>query len=91
MKKIFEKDPDATLDFSIDWSAWLAKVSDTIQASEWVVPSGIALTNETFSSTKAIVWVSGGELGRRYELTNRITTSGGRIEDQSIVILIVSK
>lgn len=82
----FVKDPNATLDYQIDWSAWLG--TDTITASTWIVPTGITKTNDTFTSTTATIWLAGGTVGSQYVVTNRITTGGGRTEDRSITVVV---
>ena len=78
------KDPDATVDYAIDWSAWLG--SDTLLSSTWVVPSGLTQPVSpaaSFTSTVTTVWLTGGTLGQSYTVTNRITTAAGRIDDRS--------
>ena len=40
----FTKDPDAVLDYSVDWSLWLA--GDTISSSEWLLDDGGVLEFE---------------------------------------------
>lgn len=80
------KDPNAVLDYQIDWSKWLARFSDTISASEWVVPAGITMNSETNTNTVATIWLSGGTAGQDYRLTNRITTTQGRTQDKTITI-----
>ena len=82
----FTKDPDATLDFKIDWSAWLG--SDTISTSAWVVPAGIDQDSAGNDTTTATIWLSGGTVGRSYSIVNRITTAAGRINDRTIVIKV---
>ena len=90
--KVFAKDSNAKLDYSINWAPWLVKAgNDAIQASEWIAPAGISATGETFTSTRTTIWLQGGELGQEYDLINRITTVGGRIEDCTIRIKIVAK
>lgn len=84
------KDPDAVLDYSIDWATWLD--GDTISTSDWfVVGSGLTVDSDSNSSTAATVWLSGGVLGRRYVVTNRITTAAGRIDDRSVAVLMEEK
>lgn len=78
------KDPDAVLDYRIDWSAWLG--DDTITASTWTVPSGIAKDSDTHDTTSATIWLSGGTLMTSYKLVNRIVTAGGRTEDRTLPI-----
>lgn len=87
MARTFLKDPDATLDYAVDWSAWLA--GDTLSASEWIVPEDLTQDGETHTDTVATVVLSGGEAGRTYRITNRITTAGGRVTDETIYVLVV--
>ena len=82
---IFTKDPDAILDFSVDWSTWLNE-GETITASAWTVPTGLTLDSSTFDDTGATAWLSGGTHRRTYTVTNRITTSDGRTDDRSLTI-----
>lgn len=84
------KDPDATLDFEVDWSQWL-QASETITASGWTVPAGLTRVSDTHTGTTATVWLSGGVLGQRYTVTNEITTSGGRIDDRSLHIDVMDR
>lgn len=88
------KDPNAKLDYPMNWTDWLTEVADTITNSDWLItdPPDIELTIETGlntnTTTTATVWLSGGTVGQKYWVTNRITTTGGRIEDRSIIIKI---
>jgi hypothetical protein len=81
------KDPNAVLDYEIDWSKWLP-MGDTILTSEWLVADGIDMDSETNTNTTTTIWLSGGTAGQRYSLTNRITTTGGRTQDRTIVIRV---
>jgi len=91
------KDAEAVLDYSVDWSAWLA--GDTIAASTWVVTgpsSSFALTDDDFTDTTTTFWLEGGTLGHNHKITNHITTAGvgalkARQEDRSINVSIVEK
>lgn len=85
----FNKDPDARLDYMVDWTSWLG--DDTITNSTWIVPNGINFEADTFTTTTATVWLSGGSLGSSYEVVNRITTDAGRIDDRTITIKIRQK
>lgn len=82
----FAKDPDATLDYSIDWTRWLD--GDTISESQWIVPSGVTSESEEHTTTVATTWLSGGQAGERYTVTNRIRTLAGRKEDRSVTIAV---
>ena len=81
------KDPQAVLDFRVDWSAWLAD-GDAIDTSNWTVPEGITQASATHDDTTATIWLSGGTLGETYSLTNRITTEQGRTDDRTIRVSV---
>ena len=86
------KDPDATLDYVINWAAWLGEVSDTIDSAVWDVPAGLTeAAPSTVTTTTTTVWLSGGTVGESYEVRCRITTAGGRIDDRSILIRCVER
>jgi hypothetical protein len=89
--RTFRKDPDAVLDFGLDWSDWLES-ADVIAASAWTsTPIGLTLASESFDDTKAVVWCSGGLPGTTYTLTNRITTDDGRTDDRSIEVVVTER
>ena len=79
----FAKDPNAVLDYTIDWTRWLA--SDQIATSQWLVPVGLTKMADSKTASSATVWLSGGTAGQSYTVTNRITTSAGRTEDRSFI------
>jgi len=86
--KGFVKDPDATLDYSFDWSPWLG--ADTIVSSSWTAESGITIVSasESFTDTITTLFISGGTVGENYTLKNSITTNASRSDDRSIEIRI---
>ena len=86
MTASFIKDPSARKDYTVDWTAWLD--DDTIDAVEWMVPSGITQTSASNTTTAATVWLSGGTHGSEYAVVCQITTAGGRIDQRSIPIRI---
>jgi hypothetical protein len=90
----FYKDSDATLDYGFDWSDWLTESdADTISSSTWEVsPTGsLTIDSEDNTSTTTKVWLSGGIIGTKYTVTNRIVTNGGRTDDRSHKITVTSK
>lgn len=89
MSKPYVKDPDAKLDYTWDWTAWLD--GDTI-ASHTILPVA-GITVESSGDTDQIVtaWISGGQIGVLYNLTCRIVTNGGRTDDRTISILVRSR
>jgi len=87
--KTIEKDPNATLDYSVDWSQWLG--DDKITSSTWIIPTGIKKTIDSHDDVSATVWLSGGRMGEEHVITNRIVTQAGRKDDRSFVLSIVRR
>lgn len=84
------KDPDATADYTIDWSAWLG--ADTISgAPVWVADTGLTVASSSNTSTTATARVTGGTEFQTYKLRCRITTTAGLIEDRTIEVTVVSR
>lgn len=82
---IAQKDPQATLDYTLDWGSWLVR-GDTIQSSTWAVQGAMVITNQTSTPRTTTVWVAGGELSKPSKLTNTITTAQGRVDQRTITI-----
>ncbi len=97
MTEQFLKDPDAILDYVIDWSVSYLLSGEQITASSWfILPQGAAndLAIDTTPppvSGVTTVFVSGGIAGKIYQLTNRITTDQGRTDERSITIRVEEK
>lgn len=87
--QVFNKDPSAVLDYTIDWREWLG--DDTIVSSTWTVPVGIANAGAVFSATTATIWLSGGTAGTAYSVYNTITTVGGRTEKRTIKVTAIER
>jgi hypothetical protein len=84
------KDPNEVLDYQIDWSEVLDV--DSITSSTWInIATGITIVATANTSTRTVVWLSGGSDGGAYKMTNRVTTSAGRIMDQTIRIEVWEK
>lgn len=86
---VFAKDPDATLDYSIDWSAYLAD-GETLSTSDWSVEpaetGGLAVLAAGVQGATSQVTVGGGISGHSYRLVNRISTNQSRTDERSITI-----
>ena len=85
----FIKDPQSKLDYSVDWSDWLAS-GEEIATSTWQSLDGLVIETSGFTGTFAVVWVSGGTAGTTYRLTNTMTTnnSPARIDQRTITIKV---
>jgi hypothetical protein len=82
----YEKDPDAVLDYVIDWETWLS--DDVIDTSAWTADTGITMDSDSATTTTTTVWLSGGTAGYNYKVENRITTVGGRTDDRTLLIRV---
>jgi hypothetical protein len=86
----FTKDPDATLDYGVDWGAWLP-TGDTISSVAWDVPSGLTQAGQSATSSVATVWLSGGTVDLEYSVRCRVTTVAGRVDDRTLIFSIAQK
>jgi hypothetical protein len=80
----FPKDPADRLLYRMDWTPFLAPLSDTIATSAWdagdLTADADAIEAGNLSAT---VWIEGGTAGTTYAVANRITTAAGRIVERS--------
>ena len=84
----FRKDPDARLDYIVDWSDWLDGSSDFIVSARASAQTGIIIDQSSQTSTIHTFWVSGGTVGEEYEIVSRIATNGGRNDERTIIIIV---
>ena len=84
--KGFVKDPEAVLDYSLDWGPWLN--GDEIDTSTWTLENGITRVTDDNTTTTTRIFVSGGTAGQNYSLTNTVTTVGGRTDERSFEIRV---
>jgi hypothetical protein len=88
----YSKSPDATLDYTVDWSLWLEPTSgDTIASVDWEIENGIHQPTgdqyEPFNdTTTATVFLTGGDAGKKYLVTCHMTTAAARVEDFTFII-----
>ena len=85
----FVKDPDAKLDYTVDWTSWLG--SDTIASVSWTVPSGITNVSTSNTTKTATIWLSDGTVGKSYNIACKITTTATRIDERTITISVRQK
>jgi len=88
---VIPKDPDAVLDYSEDWTAWLAAVTDTISSAELIFKDPLCTlaldsAHPTVLTDGLIVtaWITGGRPGVKENATFRIHTAAGRIDDRTL-------
>ena len=84
----FPKDPQATTDYSVDWTAPLTAAADTIKTSSWTTDPGVSIAKSTYQGYVVTAFVSGGTIGSSYSITNTITTPAGRTLAQNFIVKV---
>lgn len=88
---MFLKDPDAVLDYRVDWSGALGEEVG-IAGSGWAVAPGgagaIAILADGIDGASAWVRLGGGTAGHVYELSNRVTLSDASVDERSLTIRV---
>jgi hypothetical protein len=86
------KDPDAVVDYAIDWGAEYLAEGDLLAQSEWsVIPdeaAGVTIEGSDFDARVSTVKAGGGVAGKMYRLVNQVVTQSGRTDDRSIVLRV---
>lgn len=85
----FIKDPnDNPKEFYIDWTSWL-HVGETIAASTVTVEAGLTKVSDSEALGIVSVVVTGGTDTVEYDITNQVTSSLGRVESQTVTVLVL--
>jgi hypothetical protein len=81
------KDPEAVLDYTFDWTDWLAGISDTI-STKTIVGTGVTIDSSVQVGALVSVWVSGGTAGEVATVECKIVTTGGRTDERKIYLIV---
>jgi hypothetical protein len=88
---IFVKDPDAVIDYAVDWSAGYL-VGQEVAQSLWTVapvePGGVTVEAATQTAGKTVATLSGGIAGHIYRITNLVRFSDGRSDERTLVVRV---
>lgn len=86
---MFLKDPEAVLEYCVDWTDALS-ADVAIVSSEWrvrpVETGGIVIGADSVRNGVAAVMLGGGFPGHVYEIGNLVTLSDGMTDERSIVL-----
>lgn len=95
---LIQKDPSAIVPKGFDWTAWLAELGDTviIATSTYAVstvlddaaPLTLSGALKVSGNLKTQVTLSGGTVGYRYTVTNRIVTTTGVQDERSFRVKV---
>lgn len=89
---VFQKDPDAVLDYSMTWTL---DGGDSISTATWAIDdppdADLVIDSQSVVSGVPTVWVSGGTEGSSYRLRCRVVTADGRTDDRTFLIRVVTR
>lgn len=88
------KDPQAVLDYSVDWGTEYL-LGDLIADSQWSVepdePAGVTIVGNDFDATTSTVKAGGGLPGKLYRLVNDVVLQSGRTDRRSVVLRVENR
>jgi hypothetical protein len=85
--QIFEQAPASILDYGFDWDGFLDE-GEIIVDSVLAADPPIEITNVTVTETLVIFHAGGGSDGRKYRITNTVTTNRGRRDKDGIELRV---
>jgi len=92
---VYLKSPGAILDYTVPWADWLTSPEELATAAWTISPNDGILTlfAESNNATAHSIILSGGKLGRIYQVTSRITTTSSppRVDSRTFAIQIVNR
>lgn len=94
----FVQDPEAVLDYTVDWSEWLVP-DDFLVSVAFIAGAGLNVLSANVSDSVrtgranscGTVWLSGGVVGQTYNSICHITTDSGRQDERTFLIVIKQK
>jgi len=99
-----DKDPDETVDYSVDWSRFIP--NDTLSANTWFIQDaagakeavsnaevvdGLQFVQSTISGKTATARFALGTNNKQYKVTCQITTGDGLVFERAIFLKIKEK
>lgn len=99
-----DKDPDETIDYSVDWSRFIP--NDTLSSATWFIKDangnkeqvsnaevvdGLQFVQPTLSGKVATARFALGTNNKKYTITCQISTGGGLVFERSIFLKVKEK
>ena len=88
---MFLKDPDAVLDYQVDWAAAISG-GQVVVTSSWAVSpvesGGLVVLESGLDGAMARVRLGGGVVGHVYEVRNRAGFSDLSVDERSLVLRV---
>lgn len=92
-----EKDPEAQLIYTLDWTDWLNS-NDSIADAEFTVNARVndpqplvKISSGVSGGNKTYIELSSGQLNKSYLVTIKITTADGSVDARSFRVKIAQK
>jgi hypothetical protein len=92
-----DKDPEAQLFYTFDWSDWLTG-NDTIAQAEYTVQARVndpdpvvKVTEGITSGNKTFVELSGGQVNKSYVVSVKVTTATGLIDRRNFRVKVENR
>lgn len=86
----FQQDPTDDLDYSFDWTSWLA-TGETITTATVTADDGLTIHDESNTTSVVTFWASGGTANGRYAVHCHVTTSEGREATRSLFLSVIPR
>ena len=88
---LYLKDPDATLDYSIDWaSRYLG--ADTVAASTWAIEpfevGGLTVVSDSLADGVSTAVLADGVNGHVYRVVNRVMLASGLVDERQVSVRV---
>jgi len=90
-KAVILKDPDAILDYTWDWTAYLTDIADEIEDYLMFAELPLVVESHSRNGNKITAFISGGVADTTPTVTCRIITENGRTDDRTITMKIVER
>jgi hypothetical protein len=87
LAKVYTHDPDAILDYYLDWSVWL-EGSATLVTSTWEAIGSVTLAQDSILGSFTGVWVMATDEEGLVDLINHVVDSEGREDDCTIRLIL---
>ena len=85
---VYLKDPEASLDYMIDWGLG----GRTVASSDWAVTpveaGGLVLVDDAVDGGVTRATLGGGIAGHVYRVTGQVVLSDGRIDERSLTLRV---
>lgn len=92
-RRVIPKDPDAALDYSTNWTDWLAYQGDTRANEDVYAAPGASVTVDSVIASGGVItaMISGGTPYLLEPVTFKIVTAGGRTDERTIYLNIMPR